>query len=59
MAPFLVAPKDMTSTPDFQVSSAGEQPSPASALAKRAPSMCSFMPRGRMRSEKAFTSAGE
>ena len=43
-APFLVAPKESTSTPLRQVMSAGVQPRPASALAKRAPSMCSFMP---------------
>ena len=44
-APALVAPKDKTSTPHFQVASAGVQPRFAMALAKRAPSMCSFMPR--------------
>ena len=44
-APALVAPKESTSTPHFQVASAGEQPRCAMALAKRAPSMCSFRPR--------------
>ena len=41
MAPFLVAPKESTFTPAFQVISAGVQPRCTSALAKRAPSMCS------------------
>ena len=44
-APALVAPNESTSTPHFQVASAGEQSRLAMALAKRAPSMCSFMPR--------------
>ena len=39
-APFLVAPSDSTSTPARQVSSPGLQPRDATALAKRAPSMC-------------------
>ena len=56
MAPFFVAPKDMTSTPDFQVSSAGLTPAPTTALPKRAPSMCSFMPRGFIASKIALTS---
>ncbi len=43
-APFLVAPRLSTSTPAFHESSAGEQPTNDSALAKRAPSMCSFRP---------------
>ena len=42
--PFLVTPNDRMSTPDFQVTSAGLQPSRATALAKRAPSMCTFRP---------------
>ena len=44
IAPFLVAPRLSTSTPAFQDSSAGEQPTKDSALAKRAPSMCSLSP---------------
>ncbi len=44
MHPFLVPPKDSTSTPAFHVSSAGVTPSPATAPANRAPSMCSAMP---------------
>jgi hypothetical protein len=43
-APFLVAPRLSTSTPAFHESSAGAQPTKDSALAKRAPSMCSFRP---------------
>ena len=39
-APFLVAPSDSTSTPHFQVASAGVHRKCARALAKRAPSMC-------------------
>ncbi len=39
MAPFLVAPKESTSTPDCQVTSAAVAPRFASALAKRAPSI--------------------
>ena len=44
IAPPLVAPNDSTSTPDFQVISAGLAFIRTSALAKRAPSMCTFMP---------------
>ena len=44
IAPFLVAPSDSTSTPARQVSSAGVQPRAATALAKRAPSMCTCRP---------------
>ena len=44
IAPFLVAPSDSTSTPARQVSSAGVQPSAATALANRAPSMCTRRP---------------
>jgi hypothetical protein len=47
MAPFLVAPKESTSTPRRQVASAGAQPSAAIALAKRAPSMCTRRPYSR------------
>jgi hypothetical protein len=40
----LVAPNDNTSTPAFQVASAGLAFIRTSALAKRAPSMWTFMP---------------
>src|SRR3984893_18067677 len=43
-APFLVAPSDSTSTPLCQVASAGVQPRCTSALANRAPSMCTGRP---------------
>jgi len=43
--PFLVPPRDSTSTPARHVSSAGAQPTDATAFAKRAPSMCTCMPR--------------
>ena len=43
--PFLVAPNDMMSTPERQLASAGLQPSRATALANRAPSICSLRPR--------------
>ncbi len=39
--PFLVPPKQSTSTPACQVISLGATPSEATALAKRAPSMWS------------------
>ena len=42
--PFLVPPKQSTSTPAFQVISAGLHPRLAQALAKRAPSMCRLRP---------------
>src|SRR5690606_37624515 len=38
--PFLVPPKQSTSTPAFQLSSAGDRSREAQALAKRAPSIC-------------------
>src|SRR3546814_20795512 len=44
IAPFLVKPNDRASTPARQLTSAGAQPRKAKALAKRAPSMCSFIP---------------
>ena len=44
IAPPLVAPNDSTSTPAFQVASAGETFMRASALPKRAPSICTAMP---------------
>ena len=40
--PFLVAPNDNTSTPDFQVISAGVAPKDTNALANLAPSICKF-----------------
>ena len=40
--PFFVPPKQSTSTPARQVMSLGWQPSVATALAKRAPSMCTL-----------------
>ena len=43
-APFLVAPSDSASTPARQVSAAGAAPVAASALAKRAPSICTPIP---------------
>ena len=43
--PFLVAPNERMSTPERQLISAGLHESRASALAKRAPSMCSLSPR--------------
>ncbi|MNP59289.1 hypothetical protein D3C76_1542740 [compost metagenome] len=42
--PFFVPPKHSTSTPAFQVRSAGVQPRNAQALENRAPSMCRFRP---------------
>ena len=45
MPPFLMTPNDSTSTPAFQVSSAGETFCATTAFAKRAPSMCTLMPR--------------
>ena len=42
--PFFVPPKESASTPAFQVSSAGLDPSAATGLAKRAPSMCTGSP---------------
>ena len=58
MAPHFVAPKDMMSTPARQVSSAGEHPTLATALAKRAPSMWTFMPYRLATADSAATSAG-
>ena len=58
MAPFLVAPNDSTSTPARHVASAGEQPSEATALAKRAPSMCTAKPRAWARLQSAANSSG-
>src|SRR6266567_3021927 len=55
-APFLVAPKESTSTPAFQVASAGVQPSRATALARRAPSMCTHRRRARVASTMPRTS---
>ena len=57
-APFLVAPKERTSTPAFQLASAGVQPSRATALAKRAPSMWTHRRRACAASAMLFTSAG-
>jgi hypothetical protein len=54
----LVPPKHSTSTPAFQVISAGATPSEATALAKRAPSMCTRRPCSRAQAEIAATSAG-
>jgi hypothetical protein len=56
-APFLVAPKESTSTPAFQVASAGVPPRRATALARRAPSMCTHRRRARATSTMARTSA--
>ena len=55
--PFFVPPKETMSTPLFQVISAGVQPSETSALAKRAPSMCSGMPCVRQTPETARMSS--
>ena len=52
MHPFFVPPKDSTSTPAAG-RSAGATPSAATALAKRAPSMCSARARLRATSESA------
>ena len=57
MQPFLVPPKLMMSMPAFQVSSAGLAPVAATALAKRAPSMCTAMPRARASDASARTSS--
>ena len=57
--PFLVPPKHSTSTPAFQVMSAAVQPKWATALAKRAPSMCIFKPLRLATSDKALTSSTE
>ena len=43
-APFLVAPNESACTPARHVAAAGEQPSCAIALARRAPSMCRRRP---------------
>ncbi len=56
-APFLVAPSDSTSTPLCQVAAAAVQPRCTSALANRAPSMCTggrvAGPRRRARTPRA------
>ena len=56
--PFLVPPRHSTSTPARQLMSAGAQPSDATALAKRAPSMCTRMRRAWAASHSAAISAG-
>lgn len=56
--PFLVPPKQSTSTPAFQLSSAGEQPRKAQALEKRAPSMCRCRPSSLQVALIAFSSSG-
>jgi hypothetical protein len=56
-APFLVAPKESRSTPAFHVASAGVQPRRATALARRAPSMCIHRRRARAASAMPRTSA--
>ena len=56
-APFLVAPKDSAVTPAFQVISAGLQSRLTSALAKRAPSMCSGSPASRQTAPMARSSS--
>ena len=58
ISPFLVPPKLSTSTPARQLSSAGVQPSAATALAKRAPSMCTGTPAARASAARAATSSG-
>jgi hypothetical protein len=55
--PFFVPPKHSTSTPAFQVISAGSQSSAAQAWAKRAPSICSFSPSSRQVAAIASISA--
>ena len=53
----LVAPKDSAVTPAFQVISAGLQSRLTSALAKRAPSMCSGSPASRQTAPMARSSS--
>ena len=57
--PFLVPPKQRTSTPARQVMSAGCTPSAATALAKRAPSICTFRSCCRARVARSRTSSTE
>ena len=56
-APHLVAPRHSTSTPDCQVSWAGVAPVAATALANRAPSMCTPSPSARAICASAQTSS--
>ena len=58
MQPFLVPPNESMSTPAFQVISAGDTPSAATALAKRAPSMCTARPFCLPIAASAATSSG-
>ena len=55
--PFLVAPKDSTSTP--ATASARPTPSPAAAFASRAPSRCTARPRECAQSASSRTSSSE
>ena len=57
--PFFVPPKERTSTPRSQVISFGAQPNDATALAKRAPSMCRASACFRAKSATASSSSGE
>jgi hypothetical protein len=57
-APFLVAPRHSTSTPAFQLISAGLAPRRAQALAKRVPSICTGSPQAFAASASRATVSG-